>query len=110
MEGPRRKDANVHLLLKCYYFLTIVIKKYYYEKKHINAIGGLCHGNILQRDKVTFVAHASRALKDFVLKNLQLSLSVSQIITKHHRNLQHFVESSGCLTKETFHVNKTYVT
>jgi hypothetical protein len=31
------------------------------------------------------VAHVSRALKDFVLKNLQLGPSVSQIITKHHR-------------------------
>jgi hypothetical protein len=46
MEGPRRKDANVHLLLKCYYFLIIVIEKCYYKGKKINAIGGLCHGNI----------------------------------------------------------------
>ncbi len=72
MEG-----ANVHLLLKRYYLLTIVIEKCYYEKKHINAIGGLCHGNILQGDKETFVAHVSRALKDFVLKNLRLGLFVS---------------------------------
>ncbi len=26
MEDPRRKDANVHLLLKHYYLLTIVIE------------------------------------------------------------------------------------
>ncbi len=48
------------------------------------------------------MAHVSRALKDFVLKNLQLGLSVSQIIAKHHRNVQHFVETSGCLTRDTF--------
>jgi hypothetical protein len=102
MEGPKRKDANVCLLLKCYYLLTIVIEKCYYEKKHINAIGGLCRGNILQGDKITFVAHISRALKDFVLKNLQLGFSISQIITKHHRNVQHFVETSGCLRRDTF--------
>jgi hypothetical protein len=102
MEGPRRKDANVHLLLKHYYLLIIVIEKCYYKKKHINAIGGLCHGNIFQGDKVTFIAHVSRALKDFVLKNLQLGFFVSQSIAKHHKKVQHIVETSGCLTRETF--------
>jgi hypothetical protein len=47
------------------------------------------------------MAHVSRALKDFVLKNLQLGLFVSQIIVEHHRNVQHIVETSGCLTRDT---------
>ncbi len=48
------------------------------------------------------MAHVSRALKEFVLKNIQLGLSVSQIIAKHYKNLQHIVETNGCLTRDTF--------
>jgi hypothetical protein len=56
---------------------SIVTNKCYYKNKHINAIRGLCHGNIFYGEKVAFVTHVSRALKDFVFENLELGHSIS---------------------------------
>jgi hypothetical protein len=61
-----------------------------------------CHGNILQGDKFAFVAHVSRALKDFILEILQLGLFVSQVMAKHCKNVQHLVETNVYFTKDTF--------
>jgi len=91
----------------CFYHQNVisspVSKICYYEKRrHINATRGFCHGNILQGDKVVIVTHISIALKDFELDNLQLGLSVSQVMAKHHRNVQKLIETSKNLTKDTF--------
>ncbi len=65
-------------------------------------IRGLYHGNILQRDKVIIVARISVILKDFVLNNLQLGLSISQMMAKHHKNVHELLKTGGNLTKDTF--------
>jgi hypothetical protein len=62
---------------KTFYLLPSISKICYYEKKHINATRGLCHGNILHGDKATFATHVPATLKDFILDNLQLWLSIS---------------------------------
>jgi hypothetical protein len=80
------------------YHLPTFSKKCYYEKRHINATRGFCHGNILKRDKTTFIAHLFVGLKDFVLDNLQLGLSIPQVMAKHHRNVHELVKTSGNLT------------
>jgi hypothetical protein len=59
-------------------------------------------GNILQGDKVVFPAHVLGALKDFVLENPQLGVFISQLMTKHCKNVQHLVETGSCLTKDIF--------
>jgi hypothetical protein len=42
-----------------------------------------CNGNIIHKDKSTFVVHLSTCLKDFVMGNLRLGLFVSQVMAKH---------------------------
>ncbi len=48
---------------------------------------GLYHGNILQQDKVAFVTHVYVALKDLVVDNFLLELSISQVMAKHCKNV-----------------------
>jgi hypothetical protein len=53
-------------------------------------------------DKATFSTHVFVALKGFGFNNLQSRLSASQVMVKHHRNVQELVEIGGNLTKDTF--------
>jgi hypothetical protein len=43
-----------------------------------------------------------KSFKGFRIEESTIGPSISQIIAKHHRNVQHSVETSGCLTKDTF--------
>ncbi len=54
------------------------------------------------RGKFVIVTHISTTLKDFVIDNLQLGLFVSQVMAKHHKNVQKLVETNGILAKDTF--------
>ncbi len=92
----------------CFYHLNIIYPPYSYKgyaamKRDTSMPHEVfCHGNILQGDKVAFATHVSRALKDFILENLQLNLFISQMMAKHHRNVQHLVKNSGYLIRDTF--------
>jgi hypothetical protein len=54
----------------CLYLFPTITDICYYKKRYINAIRGICHGNILEGDKVTFATHVLGAIKDFILDNL----------------------------------------
>ncbi len=95
--GRSHKGCRCTFTIKTLYFLPIVIEIHVIMKKTHQ-----CYGNILQGDKVSFVAHVLGALKDFILNILRLGLFVSQVMAKHHRNVQHLVETSGYFTKDTF--------
>jgi len=69
------------------YLIPSISETCYNEKKHINATRGFCHGNILEGDKVAFIALVSVTLKDFILNNLGLGLSISQMMAKHQQNV-----------------------
>ncbi len=45
--GSQKKECQCAFTMKMLNVLPIATKKCYYKKKHINAIRGLCHGNIL---------------------------------------------------------------
>ncbi len=97
-----KKGYQCGFTIKMFYPLPLVLEICYYKKRRINATRGLCHGNILWGDRATFVTHVFVALTDFILDNLQLGLSISQVMAKHYRNVKQLVETGKNLTTDTF--------
>lgn len=72
--GSQKEGCQCAFTINTLYLFPTITNTCYYEKRHINAIKGICHGNILQGDKATFATHVPWTLKDFIPNNLWLCL------------------------------------
>ncbi len=79
----QKKGCRCTFTLKAFYLLLGVTKICCYETQHVNAMGVVCHANCMQGMKSTFIAHVFVPMKEFIMGNLQLGLSISQVMVKY---------------------------
>ncbi len=78
--GSIKKGCRVEFIIKKLYLLKHALELCFIQRNHVNQYGLHLHGDLKMGDKSTFATHLSQGIKDFVMEQLRLGLTLSQII------------------------------
>lgn len=97
-----KKGCTAEFMVKVLYLQRHIALICFIQVKHCNQYGLHVHGKERPGDRSAFAAHLSKDIKTWVVKQLDLNLSVSQIMALHRLNVKKIMDGQQEITRDLF--------
>jgi hypothetical protein len=100
--GSLKRGCKAKFTIKTLYLLKHVSDLCFIQQNHVNQNSLQVHGDFKMGDKFAFATHLSKHIKDFVMEQLMLELTMSQIMAKHRQHVKNIMLGTCELNKNMF--------